>query len=261
MRPGLSAAMLAALFAGLSCLGTASSCCAGDLTIDLGKAEGVTFVGAIRRLTSDGRLSKPVDPKAKIDAPVVDAQAEKTRGGWIFRGLPPGSYDLVILARGNVRVEGFQYPPIDEFDPVFAPDTKAPEDEVRDDVVEKIVTSKHYENKVVPLFLAGSEKQVRVLVQLVRDKETSYDADYGKPVATVRHEIWQFTRHTGAWVKDKKTVVLDRVLLARDDFARRTWVWDPKLGAIAVGKPPKAVTYELPDRFDPETAKGWFPTK
>jgi hypothetical protein len=236
---------------------------AGDLTLDLeGKTEGVTFVGAIKRLTDDGRLARPVDPKAKIDAPVVDARAESTKPGrWVFRGLPAGRYDLVILARGTVRVEGFQYPPIDEFDPVFPPDIPAPDDDARDEILAKIKASQHYENKVEPLFLGlGSDgKQVRVLMQLVRDKPTSYDGEYGKPVATVRHEVWQFTLHTGSWVKDKKTVVLDRILLARDDFARRTWVWDPMLGGIAVGKEAKTVTCELPEQFDRETAKGWFP--
>ena len=38
---------------------------------------------------------------------------------------------------------------------------------------------KHYENKVVPLYLSGDEKQVRILMQLVRDLPTSYDAEYG----------------------------------------------------------------------------------
>ena len=262
MRPGILAAALAALLAGLPLGGLASPCRGGDLTVDLGKSDGVTFVGAIRRLTDDGRLSRPVDPKAKIDAPVVDARAEKTKGNrWEFRALPAGRYDLVILAGEKVRVEGFLYPPVDEFDPVFAPDMKAPEDEVRDDIVQKIVTSKHYENKVAALFLAGDDKQVRVLVQLVRDKETSYDGDFGKPVATVRHEIWQFTLHTGSWVKDKKTVVLDRILMGRDDFAQRTWVWDPKLGGIKVGKEPLTVSFEIPERFDPETAKGWIPAR
>jgi hypothetical protein len=237
---------------------------AGDLTVDLGKAEGVTLVGAIKRLAADGRLARPVDPKANIDAPAVDARAEREKPGrWVFRGLPAGKYDLVILARDGVRVEGFSYPPVDEFDPVFPPDAPAPEDDARDEVLQKIKGSQHYENKVEPLFLAvgAGGKQVRVLMQLVRDKPTSYDADFGKPAATVRHEVWQFTLHTGSWVKDRKTVVLDRILLARDEFARRTWVWDPKLGGIAVGTGAKAVAYELPDTFDRETAKGWFPAR
>ena len=69
---------------------------------------------------------------------------------------------------------------------------------------------------MTPLFLAGDEKQVRILVQLVRDRETSFDGDFGAPVATVRHEVWQYTNHYGGWVKDRKTEVLDRILMAAE---------------------------------------------
>ena len=53
-----------------------------------------------------------------------------------------------------------------EFDPISAgPDATAPE-ETRDWIIQDIAKIKQYENKVTPLFLAGDEKQVRVLIQL-----------------------------------------------------------------------------------------------
>lgn len=236
---------------------------AGDLTVDLGDSEGVTMVGAFQRFTSDGRPGRPVDPKAKIDAPAVDVRAENDAktNHWVFRDLAPGRYDLVVLARGNVRVEGFQYAPVDEFEPVLPPDTPAPDDEVRDEVLAQIKASRHYENRVEPLYLAREGKQVRVLMQLVRDKPTSYDADYGQPAATVRHEVWQFSLHTGAWVKDRKTFVLDRVLLPRADLGRWTWAWEPSLGGIAVDGKARTLEYKLPAAFDRASARGWFPTR
>ena len=100
---------------------------------------------------------------------------------------------------------------------------------------------------------------MRILVQLVRDKPTSYDGDFGAPVATVRHEVWQYTNNYGGWVKDRRTEVLDRILMARSEFQKWTWVWEPRLGGIEVGTKPVTVTYELPERFDPHEAKGWFP--
>jgi hypothetical protein len=231
---------------------------AGDLTVDLGRSEGVTSVGALARWDADGGPRAPVNPKAKLDAPAVTARAERRAGNrWVFPKLPPGRYDLVILARGRVRVEGFHYPPVREFDPFLPPTAKAPE-EARDAIVRDIAASRHYENKVTPLYLAGDDKQVRVLVQLVRDQPTSYDGDFGAPAATVRHEVWQYTDRTGAWVKERQTKVLDRVLLARDELRRWTWVWEPRLGGIEVGRGPARVAYELPARFDPERARGWF---
>ncbi|MFO0908020.1 MAG: hypothetical protein U0794_06630 [Isosphaeraceae bacterium] len=244
----------------LFALSVVSACHAGDLTLELGKAKDVTLVGALRRFDAHGKPVRPVDPKAKIDAPTVDARAEGGPDGrWVFRGLAPGTYDLVVLTRKQARIEGFRYPPVAEFDPSVGPDAPAPDDDVRDEVVARIRESQHYENKVEPLFLATTaDDQVRVLMQLVRDLPTSYDAEYGKPIATVRHEVWQFTRHTGAWVKDRRTVVLDRILLPRAELARWTWVWEPALGGIQVEKAAKTIQYDMPDRFDPTTTRGWI---
>ena len=188
-----------------------------------------------------------MDPKAKIAEPRVDARAVRQGSGkWIFRNLPPGRYDLVILGADHLRVEGFRYPPITEFDPFLPPDAGGPEEETREWIVKHIAGSKHYENKVVPLFLAGDEKQVRILVQLVRDKATSFDADFGAPVATVRHEVWQYTNQYGGWVKDRRTEVLDRILMARSEFHRWTWVWEPRLGGIEVARSPQPSRVSCP---------------
>jgi hypothetical protein len=230
---------------------------AGELVVDLGKSEGVEFVGALRRWDRDGNPRVPVDPKAKINVPVQAIKARRLAGNrWSFRELPKGRYDLVILA-GRVRVEGFHYPPVSEFDPPLSPDAKAPED-ARAWIVKDIANSRHFENKVVPLYLGGTEKQVRVLVQKVRDRPTSFDAKFGEPVATIRHEIWQYTNRYGGWSKDKTTKVLDRILLARKELQRWTWVWEPKLGGIEVKEKPLKLSYQLPRRFDARSTRGWF---
>ena len=212
-----------------------------------------------RRWDEDGKARFPVDPKAKIAQPCVDAKAvSQGEGTWVFRNLPAGRYDLIVLG-DHLHVEGFRYPPIHEFDPFLAADAHGPEDETRDWILKHIARSQHYENKVVPLFLAGDEKQVRILMQLVRDKPTSYDGDFGAPVATVRHEVWQYTNQYGGWVKERRTEVLDRILMAKSDFQHWTWVWEPRLGGIEVAAKPATLTYALPAKYDPQTAKGWFP--
>jgi hypothetical protein len=239
----------------------ASECAlAGDLMVDLGKREGISLVGVIQRWDEDGKARFPVDPKAKIDSPRVDARArEVEKGRWAFRNLRKGRYDLVILAGTRVRVEGFSYPPINEFDPFLSSNAKPPDDETRELVSADISKSRHYENKVTPLFMAGDEKQVRILMQLVRDQPTSFDSEFGSPVATVRHEVWQYTNNYGGWVKDRRTEVLDRILMAKADFHRWTWIWEPRLGGIEVGEKPLTVVFEIPRQFNSEKAKGWFP--
>ena len=171
--------------------------------------------------------------------------------------LPAGKYDLVLLLKDRVRIEGFQFAPVKEFDPFLSADA-APEDDARDFIAGDIKKSQHYENKVEPLYLAGDKKTVRILVQLIRDKPTSYEAD-SPGAATMRHEIWQYTWNYGGWQKEKRTKVLDRVLLHRDELRKWTWLWDPKLGGIEMKDQTVELKYEIPKPLKDAKLKGLFP--
>ena len=231
---------------------------AAELTVKLGNAQGVTFVGAIQRWDRDGNHRRLPNPKAKIDAPAVDAVAVDAGGGrWVFKGLSEGKYDLVVLANCRRRWEGFQYVPVNEFDP-FLSSNASVDAESRRLIVADIAKSRHYENKVEPLYLAGNDKAVRVLVMLIRDKPTSYEADL-PGAATIRHEIWQYTWNYGGWQKEKRTKVLDRVLLPRDELRKWTWLWDSKLGGIDVGKKSIAIEYRLSRSPGETKLKGLYP--
>lgn len=228
---------------------------AAQLTVDLGNAQGATLVGAIHRWDRDGNHRRPVDPKAKIHVPHLDAKATNAGGNkWVFENLPPGTYDLLIVAGDRVRIEGFQYVPVLEFDPFLPPDA-AIDDETKEFITDDIKKSRHYENKVVPLYMAGDKKVVRVLVMLIRDQPTSYTPGAG----TMRHEIWQYTWNYGAWQKEKLTRVMDRVLLQVSELRRWTWLWDPKLGGIQVKSSPVTIKYELPGRADKRRLRGLYP--
>lgn len=231
---------------------------AADLTVNLTNGENVTFLGAIGRWDQDGNHRKLPDEKAKIDAPAVDAKAERVGSGeWVFKNLPAGKYDLVLLLKDRARIEGFQYPPVKEFDPFLAPDA-APEDDAREFIVGDIEKSQHYENKVKPLYLAGDKKTVRILVQLIRDKPTSYEGD-SPGAATMRHEIWQYTWNYGGWQKEKRTKVLDRILMHRDELRKWTWLWDAKLGGIEMKAKGAEVKYEMPKSVKESKLKGLLP--
>lgn len=231
---------------------------AGKVSVDLANAPNVTMVGAISRWDTDGSPRRLVDPKAKLDAPAVDAKAVNTGSSlWEFADLPAGKYDLVILAKDRVRIEGFQYAPVKQFDPFFPADATT-DDETRQTILDDIAKSKHYENRVVPLHLGGDEKAIRVLVMLIRDKPTSYESDL-PGAATIRHEMWQYTWNYGAWQKERRTRVIDRAILHRDELRKWTWLWDPKLGGIQVGSQPVTVKYALPSSLTDRTLKGLYP--
>lgn len=233
--------------------------CAGELVVELENASNVVQVGAFNRWDRDGNRRVPVDPKAKIDSPPCTAIAEGVaRGRWVFSQLPPGTYDLVIMLRNQVRIEGFHYPPVLEFDEFLKHGQAVPAG-VRETITSDIAQSRYYENKVTPLYMAGDEKIVRVLVQLLRDKPTSYDAQYGEPVATLRHEVWQFTNRYGAWMKEKRTRILDRLLMGKRALRQWTWVWVPELGGIDVGQEEVPVRYRIPDQWSDADARGLLP--
>lgn len=220
----------------------ASGSGAATLTVNLGDGQQVTLVGAIDRWDIDGNHRRPVDPKARIDAPHVDARAVDQGGGkWVFENLPQGTYDLVIMAQPRVRVEGFQYVPVLEFDPFIAPGRKV-HDEVRDFIVDDIRKARYYENIVRPLSMAGDDQCVRVLVMLIRDQPTSYTPGAG----TMRFEVWQYDNHYGGWRKHRRTKVLHRVLMQVSELRQWTWLWDPRLGGIRVADQPVAIDYRLP---------------
>lgn len=232
---------------------------AGELTVVLENASGVTKVGAVDRWDRDGNPRVPVDPKARIDAPPLTASARQVRRGrWVFSQLPPGTYDLVIMTSDQVRIEGFHYPAVLEFDE-FQRHEEGLDDEIRQVIVSDIAQSRHYENKVTALFMSGDAKVVRVLMQLLRDEPTSYDSEYGEPVATLRHEVWQYTNSYGAWTKEKRTRVLDRVLMGKRLLQQWTWVWLPQLGGIAVEEQDVIIRYRIPDSWRTSGTPGLFP--
>ncbi|MBN1588801.1 MAG: hypothetical protein JW888_04735 [Pirellulales bacterium] len=228
---------------------------AATLTVVVDGGDRVATVGAFRRWNADGNPRRKVDPKAKIDSPEVDAKATPAGNGkWVFKNLPPGKYDLVILGRERLRIEGWEYAPVAEFDPFFPP-TASVNKEARAWIVDDIAKSRHYENKVVPLAVGGNDRTARVLVMLIRDLPTSYV----KGAGTLRFEIWQYTWNYGAWVKEKRTRVMHRLLLQVDQLRRWTWVWEPSLGAIDVNEKPVTVRYRMPKPNDLKHMPGLQP--
>jgi hypothetical protein len=247
------------LLLGATLAGRTASCEAGSLTLRLENDARVTSVGASRRWDQDGNPAFPVDPRAKIDQPRVDAWARQTAAGtWRFENLPAGRYDLVILAKDKLRIEGLHYPPVLEFDPVLVHDGQVPAS-ARDWIERHIEQSRHYENKVTPLYFAGDEKQIRVFVQLLRDQPTSYDRQFGQQVATLRHEVWQYTNYYGGWAKEKNVRIFDRILMPKRQLRAWTWIWEPKLGGILVDEGPVEVKFRIPDQAEQANPRGLVP--
>lgn len=262
---------------------------AGDLTVKLkGDTSGITFFGAIQRWNEDGLAAKadgsPLipDTKAVITAPYADVQGVRQgNGDWQFKNLPAGVYDLILIkGDAKIRLEGFRFAPVLDFDPFLPPDAKVLRDVEEDGVVKEkvddaesrefvekhIKTAPHYENKVVPVYLGGSYKKgqpkpkfIRALVMLLRDETTTYEGDMAG-AATIRFEIWQFDDKAGTYVKSRKTHVLHRLILTRDEIRKWAWLWDPALGNIEIPKSgSKTLEYTIPNVADAPNLEGLRP--
>jgi hypothetical protein len=94
-----------------------------------------------------------------------------------------------------------------------------------------------------------------VLMMLIRDERTTYTPGAG----TIRHELWQYSWHYGGWEKEKRTQVLDRVLLPVSELRQWTWLWDAKLGGIEVKAAPLVIQYQLPQKSSVKTLQGLYP--
>lgn len=223
---------------------------AGDLVVSVTPADRVARLGVARRFDDDGALVRPVDPRARFDAPYLDFVTESSPAR--FENLPAGTWDVILFLDDGTRLEGYHWPMFNEFedpdDPAFQ---HPPSDEVAEIIREQIAQNRYYENKVTPLALAGDDEHVRVLMQLLRDDKTSFDAQFGSPVATLRYEVWQFTNNFGGWTRDKGARVLHRILEARDRMHTRTWLWEEKLGGIRIADDGESVRleYELDEKL------------
>lgn len=237
---------------------------AADLTVKLtGETGGITLFGAVKRWDQDGNPLRKVDQNEKILEPFADAKANETSSGtWVFKNLPPGTYDLVIVKGAKkIRLEGWRFSPVLDFDPFLPPDAKVrkiddtgkkvEDHETLEWLENDIKNSKHYENKVVPLYFGAEEpkagekraKFVRMLVMLIRDLETTYEAG----AATMRFEIWQYDDKYGGYVKNRKTMVMHRGILQGGELRQWNWLWDPGLGNVKMEAKDRTLEYAVPD--------------
>lgn len=233
----------------------ATTASAAKVTVTLRNGEKITGVGAFLRWDEDGNARKQPNKDAKIDKPEVEVSATRVKDNvWEFGDLPPGKYDIVLMG-DHLRIEGFTFAAVQEFDPVFPGDSKLPDQDAAKWIDNHIRNSPHYENKVEPLYIGGDKKAARILVQLIRDLPTSYTPGAG----TMRHEIWQYSFNYGGWQKERRTRVLHRHILQVSDLRQWTWVWEPKLGGIEVKKSTVKVNYDVPAQPDPTKLKGLYP--
>lgn len=197
--------------------------CAADLVLEILGAgrERIERVGLIHRWDADGNAVKPLDTKQKIESPALDQVAERAASGgtdrWVFRNLKPGRYDLVLLGTDHLRMDGYGYPPVLEFDP-FMSAVSATQPALRAWVANDIVRSRHYENIVRPLTVGdavqGPEDEPKRVYE--NAKVTSAELESQRKVRLEEGEVDEFDDGT----EDSSTrpeAIRTLVMLVRDE--------------------------------------------
>jgi len=227
--------------------------------------------------------------KSKLNVRRFPGKFDTASGTFTIDGLADGSYDLAVTlaATGpviegiNLEIEGETDQPsytlnaatrrivTNNFDVMqyFDPDAVVSEDEKLRKTLSKLRISKleakiasilkarRFTNRNRALWLHGTRKDARVLMELIRDRKFHS----GKDEIILRIEVWPFHWAAGGWDKPRKgVVVIDRIRTTRQKYEKMTRLFDPALGGLKIAYD-KDVTknYELPAKLN--TSMGVVP--
>ena len=221
--------MLALAVAALAIAGSASGAASRSGRIEgaLTAPEGAKVV---RVSAIDRNIKAPMIAK---EMPVKELPGRLLAGGTRFEvDVPPGTYDLHFeLEDGikqNLKIDGA------DMRVTAAEDALALRPRDREAITKRVLTMRTFENEKHVLAIEGAGDHAKALVKLVRTNPTSYDGQFGERVAVFRWEVWSFRKRTGSWVRERKSKVLRRFLVAKRKMAELRWRFIPALGGIDV---------------------------
>lgn len=237
----LPACAVAIVAAGTLAPGTAES---AEPKAAAGRSVKETIRGTIEpagRVVKISAVDRDVKQKAIArEVKVREVQGRILGGGakYVIR-VTPGTYDLHVELRSGPRLgtgpsDGRIIEGADLRTPEESGRALPLKDRDRDHIAGIVKKMRTWANEKRVLAIEGSGGRAKALVKLVRTKRTSYDKDYGEPVAVVRWEIWNFRKYTGAWRKEPKAKVLRRFLFPKRKLAEIRWEFDTSLGGVDV---------------------------
>jgi len=186
---------------------------------------------------------------------VFTASFDKKTGRFVAKGLPRGSFDLMIDTTIG-RIDGVNLRDIpDRFD--LAPDTGPKGPLSKKDLTRIKDLVKHmrmFENKRRLLFLNGNAQRAKAFVEKIRDEKTTLPSK--EPQVFWRVEVWQFRKMYGGWRRTAWQVLYRKRMPLRE-FRLLNWAFDPALGGLASapGYTTDIGRYEIPATFDPQKGR------
>jgi len=185
---------------------------------------GITSEKTIKAVYALNRDIPPRKNKVQVKRFKAHFDAEKKRYG--IKNLAPGAYDIEIVF-DDAALAGVDLS-------LKEPDGKQPDEKGKKKIRKFVRDQKAFMDEHTILYMEGDSKRVRVLVDQLRKNKTSY-TKRKKPFVIWRVETWKFVKTYGVWERDGDgTKIILREMIAAEDFDKMTYLFDPKLGGIAV---------------------------
>jgi len=166
--------------------------------------------------------------KAK-EMPVTEYVGRVLEGGARYEiDVPAGTFDLHFELGDGLKIDGA--------DMRVGAAENAPQlrERDREAITKRILVMKTFENEKHVLAIDGAGDRAKAIVKLVRTNPTTYDRKFGEPVAIFRWEVWNFRNRTGSWVRERKSLVLRRFMVAKRKMGELRWDFRPALGGVDV---------------------------
>lgn len=227
-----------------------------DRASTVGRIEGeIEPVGSVVKVSAVDRDVKQEAVGKEVKVREIEGRILRGGAGYVIEATP-GTYDLHVEVKGSPRLgdapsDGRIIEGADLRGPERSEKPEPLKTRDRDRITDVAKKMRTWSDEKHVLAIEGAAGRAKALVKLVRTEPTSYDGEFGEPIAVVRWEIWNFRKYTGSWRREPKAKVLRRFLFPKRKLAELRWEFDPALGGVDI-RPGEATRRDLDFRPKPK---------
>jgi hypothetical protein len=227
-----------------------------DRASTVGRIEGeIEPVGSVVKVSAVDRDVKQEAVGKEVKVREIVGRILRGGAGYVIEATP-GTYDLHVELKGSPRLgdapsDGRIIEGADLRGPERSEKPEPLKTRDRDRITDVAKKMRTWSDEKHVLAIEGAAGRAKALVKLVRTEPTSYDGEFGEPIAVVRWEIWNFRKYTGSWRREPKAKVLRRFLFPKRKLAELRWEFDPALGGVDI-RPGEATRRDLDFRPKPK---------
>jgi hypothetical protein len=205
----------------------------------VGRIEGkIATAGTVVKVSAIDREVRQKAVGREVTVREIEGRVLRGEAKYVIEAAP-GTYDLHVELEGRPRLgdtpsDGRIIEGADLRSHERPEEPKPLKKRDRDRIAEVVEKMRTWSDEKHVLAIEGAAGRAKALVKLVKTKPTSYDGEYGEPIAVVRWEIWSFRKYTGSWRREPRAKVLRRFLFPKRSLGELRWEFDPALGGVDV---------------------------